>query len=199
MTEARGDRPSGGSWADRTGRDLLEAVAAHRSPLGGGSVAAITAALAAALAERCAAAMPDAGEDRARAAALREQLLAIADDDAAVLGSLIGGHGVASSASDPPRRLRDVAAEVAEIARRLERDGGAEAVSHRAGLPHQGGGEQVLADGEQIGHLVPEVPDGEAPRRMPRDPARSAHAAIVEAHRRMPRARQRPGQLGDHR
>jgi len=123
VTEARGDRSSGGSWADRTGRDLLAAVAAHGSPLGGGSVAAITAALAAALAERCAAAVPDAGDDRARAAALREQLLAIADDDAAVLASLIGGRGLPSSASDPPRRLRDVAAEVAEIARRLERDG----------------------------------------------------------------------------
>jgi methenyltetrahydrofolate cyclohydrolase len=120
---ARGDRLDGGSWAERPGRELLEAVAAHRSPLGGGSVAAITAALAAALVERCAAVAPGSGECRERAAALREELLAIADDDAAVLAGLIGGAGVTASASDPPRRLHAAAMEVAELARRLERDG----------------------------------------------------------------------------
>lgn len=122
MSPERGDA-SGGSYADRTGRDLLEAVAAPRSPLGGGAVAAITAALAAALVERCAAAVPEAGEAGARVAALREELIAIADDDAAVLASLIRGAAPATSASDPPRRLRAAASEVANIARRLERDG----------------------------------------------------------------------------
>ena len=122
MSPERGDAPRG-SFADHTGRDLLEAVAAPRSPLGGGAVAAMTAALAAALVERCATAMPEAGEVRARVAALREELLAIADDDAAVLASLIRGTAPAMSASDPPRRLREAALEVAEVARRLERDG----------------------------------------------------------------------------
>jgi formiminotetrahydrofolate cyclodeaminase len=119
----RRDDASSGSWADHTGRDLLEAVAAPRSPLGGGAVAAMTAALAAALAERCAAAAPEAGGYRARAAALREELLAIADDDADVLASLIDGERPATPVSDPPRRLQAAATEVAEIARRLERDG----------------------------------------------------------------------------
>ena len=122
MSPERGDA-FGGSFADRTGRDLLEAVAAPRSPLGGGAVAAITAALAAALVERCATAMPDAGEAGERVAALREELLAIADDDAAVLASLIRGERPMLPASDPPRRLRAAAEEVAEVARRLERDG----------------------------------------------------------------------------
>jgi len=122
VTPGRGDG-SGASWADCTGRDLLEAVAAPRSPLGGGAVAAMTAALAAALVERCAAASPVAGGHRVRAAALREELVAIADDDAAVLASMIRGERPATPASDPPRRLHAAAAEVAEIARRLERDG----------------------------------------------------------------------------
>jgi formiminotetrahydrofolate cyclodeaminase len=121
VTSARGDA-SGGSLVE-TGRDLLQAIAAPHSPLGGGAVSAITAALAAALVERCAVAAPDAGEHRSRAAALREDLLAIADDDAAVLASLIRGERPEGSASDPPRRLRAAASEVAELARRLERDG----------------------------------------------------------------------------
>jgi len=122
VTSRRGDG-AGTSWADHTGRDLLEAVAAPRSPLGGGAAAAMTAALAAALAERCAAAAPEAGGHRVRAAALREELLAIADDDAEVLASMIRGERPATPPSDPPRRLQAAAGEVAEIARRLERDG----------------------------------------------------------------------------
>jgi methenyltetrahydrofolate cyclohydrolase len=122
VSPARGDA-SGGPFPDGTVRELLEAVAAPRSPLGGGSVAAITAALAAALVERCAAAAPGAGDARERAAALREELLAIAGEDAAVLASLIRGERPVPAASDPPRRLGVAAAEVAEVARRLERDG----------------------------------------------------------------------------
>jgi methenyltetrahydrofolate cyclohydrolase len=122
VTAARDDGPPASSWVDGTARELLAAVAAPRSPLGGGAVAAITAALAAALVERCAVTAPGLEEERARAAALRESLVAIADDDAAVLAAIIdGGGGVAPS--DPPRRLQEAAAEVAELARRLERDG----------------------------------------------------------------------------
>jgi formiminotetrahydrofolate cyclodeaminase len=119
---ARDDRPPAGSWADQMARELLAAVAAPRSPLGGGAASAITAALAAALVERCAATAPGLEEERARAAALRESLVAIAEDDAAVLAAIIEGRDAAAP-SDPPRRLLEAAAEVAELARRLERDG----------------------------------------------------------------------------
>ncbi len=122
MTTARDDRPPAGSWADQVARELLAAVAAPRSPLGGGAVTAMTAALAAALVERCATTASGFEEERARAAALRETLVAIADDDAAVLAAMIGGSGTAAP-SDPPRRLQAAATEVAELARRLERDG----------------------------------------------------------------------------
>src|SRR5207245_10231250 len=47
--------------------------------------------------------------------------------------------------------------------------------------------------------LLPEIGEVPAARHMPRNAARCAHAAIVEAHGRMSRASEGPGELRDHR
>ena len=80
---------------------------------GGGTAAALAAGLACALVERCATAAGRA-DDARRAAELRPLLVAIAEDDVAAV--VAGGSG-------PPRRLRAAAAELAELAALLEREG----------------------------------------------------------------------------
>jgi hypothetical protein len=117
--EAAVDRPFG---------SLLDAVARPAGP-GGGSVAAMTAAGAAALVERCAVAAGGRFDaERARAASLRALVSAIADDDAAALAALARGRGAAIAAaaalaSGPPERLRAAASEIASLAALLERSG----------------------------------------------------------------------------
>lgn len=119
--------------ADRTVRDLLEAFAAPVPAPGGGSVAALAAANAAALVERCARATPGPGfaHARARTAALRAELVLLADSDAAALESLAGASRssagaiarAAADASGPPARVQIAAVEIRELAASLERDG----------------------------------------------------------------------------
>lgn len=108
---------------------LLDAFAARSATPGGISAAALAAAMAAALVERCAAAA--AGDQRVvadRAAALRRDLVGVADDDIAVLAALAKASpterpAAAAAASGPARDLRDAATEVGRLAEAMERDG----------------------------------------------------------------------------
>lgn len=110
---------------DRTYAELLDAFAAPVATPGGISAAALAAAVAAALVERCAAAAPAV---RDRAGHLRTELVAVADDDIRVLHALATAApaerpAAAAAASGPAARLREAATEVAGLARTMERDG----------------------------------------------------------------------------
>jgi formiminotetrahydrofolate cyclodeaminase len=110
---------------DQTYAALLEAFAAPIATPGGISAAALAAAMAAALVERCAATEPTV---RSRAVLLRARLVAVADDDIPVLQALAKAapadrSSAATAASGPAAALRDAAAEVAGLARTMERDG----------------------------------------------------------------------------
>ncbi len=110
---------------DRTHADLLDAFAAPVATPGGISAAALAAAMAAALVERCAATAPAV---RDRAGELRAELAAVADDDVPVLHALATAApadrvAAAAAASGPAARLRDAATEVASLARTMEGDG----------------------------------------------------------------------------
>ena len=117
---------TGDPLIDETYAGLLEAFAAPVATPGGISAAALAAAMAAALVERCAAARADGPQPRGPAA----------------LRALDGGrrrHSACCTRSPPPRRpiagprppphpgpaarLRDAATEVAGLARTMERDG----------------------------------------------------------------------------
>jgi quercetin dioxygenase-like cupin family protein len=120
------------AWVTQPLGDLLDALASPSAPVGGGSVAALTAAMAAALVERCAAEHGDEAL-RARAKVLRGGLAALADADAAALVTLMReptgdvDHEtaglLAEAASVPMRRLGECARELGRLARDLERDG----------------------------------------------------------------------------
>lgn len=110
---------------DETYARLLESFAAPVATPGGISAAALAAAMAAALVERCAAAIPAV---RSRAVLLRAELVAVAEDDIPVLRALATAGPAdrataADAASDPAARLGDAATEVAALARTMERDG----------------------------------------------------------------------------
>lgn len=120
------------AWAARPLGDLLDALASPSAHVGGGSVAALTAAMAAALVERCAA---EGGDHvvQQRAAVLRGDLAALADADAAALVALMHGPAgeidhetaglLAEAASVPMRRLGECARELGRLAAELARDG----------------------------------------------------------------------------
>lgn len=119
--------------ADRTFRDLLEAFAAPAPTPGGGSAAALAAAAAAALLERCASAAPatEFAHARARAGALRRELVLLADSDSVALASLVDARRshpsrlgrAAADASAPPALLRVGAVELTELAASLAQNG----------------------------------------------------------------------------
>jgi formiminotetrahydrofolate cyclodeaminase len=126
---------------------LLAAFAEPTAVPGGGSAAALVAALAAALVERCSdASHPRFVDARSRASALRKDLVAVADEDARALARLVrvisrspGTAELAAAAADastPPARLRATAIEVAELADSLERHGAIDfrGEAHCAGL-----------------------------------------------------------------
>jgi hypothetical protein len=118
-----------GTLVDERLRDLLDTFAAPTPSPGGSSVAALAAASAAALVERCASVTEQADAPRTctRAAAPREELLMLADRDAsapAVLADAAGASGRAAiDASVPPAVLRAAAEEVAALAASMEHDG----------------------------------------------------------------------------
>jgi formiminotetrahydrofolate cyclodeaminase/quercetin dioxygenase-like cupin family protein len=121
------------SLAGHTVDSLLDAFATAQPTPGGGSAAALAAAGAAALVERCATASPkpEFARARARAAELRRDLVALADQDATALDALVAatrssGNDLAvalAAASGPPALLHAAATEVAEMASVLARDG----------------------------------------------------------------------------
>lgn len=113
---------------------LLAAFAEPTAVPGGGSAAALVAALAAALVERCSdASHPRFVDARSRASALRKDLVAVADEDARALARFVRAISrspdtaelatAAADASIPPARLSAAALEVAELADSLERHG----------------------------------------------------------------------------
>jgi formiminotetrahydrofolate cyclodeaminase len=113
---------------------LLAAFAEPTAAPGGGSAAALVAALAAALVERCAVAShPQFVDVRSRATALRKELVAVADEDALALARFVRAiarspgtterAAAAADASVHPARLSAAAIEVAELAESLEHHG----------------------------------------------------------------------------
>jgi methenyltetrahydrofolate cyclohydrolase len=121
-------------------RELLERLAAETPAPGGGSAAALACAVAAALAEMCAAfsSLPDAAAYRARAAELREQALELAERDLTsyppVLEALrrpaddperpTAVRAALSAASEVPMETARVSAEVATLAAGLTKGAG---------------------------------------------------------------------------
>ena len=100
--------------------DFLEAVAAKTPAPGGGTSAAVTTALAAALVEMSAA-LASAGESAERASALRAEALRLAEEEltsyAPVLEARTEADRVTAldAASEPPAQIAELAAEVAEL------------------------------------------------------------------------------------
>lgn len=111
------------SLLDLTVRDLLDAVAGHTPTPGGGSVAALTAALAAALAGMVARYSDLPGDD---ADALRAHVAALADADVAAYAAYRAASALAADDEARPAALERasdaaaaVPAEVAECAARI--------------------------------------------------------------------------------
>ena len=117
--------------ADRTVRELLDVFAAPVPAPGGGSLAALAAACAAALVERCASVAPGPGfaHSCARARVLRHHLVVLADADAAALSALVRAsraHAVGSAAAEasrPPALLQIAAREISALAASLGQGG----------------------------------------------------------------------------
>jgi methenyltetrahydrofolate cyclohydrolase len=112
-------------------RELLDELGAVTPAPGGGSAAAWAAALAAALVEM-AAGFADDEDSRARAHALRDQALALAEEERGTYGRVLdarrrGDEGAAadalSQAADPPLAIARVGAEVAELGAAVARAG----------------------------------------------------------------------------
>ena len=109
--------------------DFLDAVASEEPAPGGGSVAAVTAALGAALVEMSARFSHDWEESArivARAKELRERLAALAPQDAAAYERFLvarreGGavQEALSAATDVPLQIAEAAVEVVELASRV--------------------------------------------------------------------------------
>lgn len=104
--------------SDQPLAEFLEAVAAATPAPGGGSSAAVTCALAAALVEMAA---QLAGRDPERLGALRERALELAEEElrsyAPVLAATDAGQRAAAlvEASRSPQEVADIAAEVARL------------------------------------------------------------------------------------
>jgi methenyltetrahydrofolate cyclohydrolase len=127
---------SEGSLLDMTVRELLDAIAARTPAPGGGGVAAIGTALAAALVGM-AARFGEGGDTAARADALRARVAPLADADAAAYGAFLAAvrlpradparaAAVAEArdgASAVPGEIAEVAEEVSGLAAALVRDG----------------------------------------------------------------------------
>jgi formiminotetrahydrofolate cyclodeaminase len=124
--------PTAGAWSARPLGELLDVLASRSAPVGGGSVAALAATMAAALLERCAAEV-DAEGSRMRLVSMREDLVDLVAVDAAALVALMRDSAesvdnemasvLGEAASAPLVRLRDAAGELAGLAERLARDG----------------------------------------------------------------------------
>jgi methenyltetrahydrofolate cyclohydrolase len=102
-------------------------VAARTAAPGGGSVAGVVAALAAALTEM-AARYADDDEAATRAAALRTHCLGLAEEDAAAYAAVLETKGeererALSRAADVPLELAETAVEIAAAADRLAATG----------------------------------------------------------------------------
>ena len=114
---------------EKTLTGFLEAVAARTSAPGGGAVAAVVTAIAAALAEMAAQFSSkhweDAGEAAARARELRERAAPLAQADAEAYEAVIAARGgpgydaALSRAADIPLAMAEAAAGVAEVAAEL--------------------------------------------------------------------------------
>jgi methenyltetrahydrofolate cyclohydrolase len=98
-------------------RELLERLAAGTPAPGGGSAAAVTCAVAAALAEMAAAlsGSPDAPADRARAGELRARALELAERDLASYPPVL--HALRRPADDPerPAAVRAALSQASEV------------------------------------------------------------------------------------
>lgn len=122
------------TFLDETMGDFLKEVSAKKSAPGGGSVAAMSAALAASLAAMAARFstdhMKDAAELAKRADALRDKAASLAQKDAEVYGRVLeasrsGGdvRAALSEAADIPLAVAEAATEVADISSRLADEG----------------------------------------------------------------------------
>src|SRR3954469_25944888 len=96
--------------ADTLCRVLLDRFAGEGQALGGGSAAALSAAIAAALVERCAVAAR-ADDAAARARELRDVLTTTADRDASAVAALV--DALATSGAEPDAGTLRVAATAA--------------------------------------------------------------------------------------
>jgi len=106
---------------------FLDSVAERTAAPGGGSVAAVVAAFAAALTEM-AARYADEGEAATRAGTLRARFLELAAEDAEAYGAVLGARGeerqqALSRAADVPLELAECAVEVTQLANRLAEEG----------------------------------------------------------------------------
>jgi formiminotetrahydrofolate cyclodeaminase len=128
-------------YGERGLSEFLDLVAARESAPGGGSVAAVTVALAASLTAMSARFASFAGAEQVaeRANELRRRATALADADAAAYGAVLAKRRAARVAGSPasgermqrlllratevPLEVGDIAAEVAGMAARLVRDG----------------------------------------------------------------------------
>jgi formiminotetrahydrofolate cyclodeaminase len=110
------------SFLDLGLKQLLDAVPARTPAPGGGSVAAITASMAAGLAAMAARFAPDEWPQRAevvgRAEELRARIEPLADADAAAYGEFMASPTEETRARivEVPDELAELAAEVAELA-----------------------------------------------------------------------------------
>ena len=108
-------------------KSFLDEVATRTPAPGGGAVAAMTAASAAALVSM--AARFSASDEVARAGdELRARLVQLAEDDAAAYTAVLGARGAARQealrlATDVPREIATVAAEVTVLAHGLVENG----------------------------------------------------------------------------
>ncbi|MEX0816237.1 MAG: cyclodeaminase/cyclohydrolase family protein [Gaiellales bacterium] len=105
----------------------LDAVGERTAAPGGGSVAAVVAAFAAALTEMTAR-YADEEEAASRAGALRARFLELAAEDAEAYGAVLGAQGeqrerALSRAADVPLEIAESAVEVTELANRLAAEG----------------------------------------------------------------------------
>ena len=108
--------------------DYLAAIAARTPAPGGGAVCASSAALAAAVVEMAARFAEDT-RTSARAARLRATLLSVPEEDAAAYSAVLAAADAGeraealSAAADPPLRVAEAAAQLAELGARLAAGG----------------------------------------------------------------------------
>jgi len=98
---------------------LLERVAARTPAPGGGAVAALTAASAAALVAMAARFSDEGGEPAARAEELRAHLEPLADADAAAYTAVLAARRLPKDDPHRARRVADAMTEATEVPRRV--------------------------------------------------------------------------------